>query len=433
MRPNRNSATRRGLVVPLLVFGLLAGTIPPIAAAAEPSDIILDWNQHAVAALANPGSANPPGAGQTPPVSAVHLAIVQGAVYDAVNAIHGGRAPYLPGFPSAPASASMSAAVATAAHHVLAGLPLPAPVITHLDGVYAASLAAIPDGQPKADGIAVGTAAAAAMLTNRTNDGRYSVFSFTAGTGIGVWRPVPPSGSDPFAWVAKVRPFALDVASQLRTEGPLDISSPQYAEEFAEVKALGALNGSSRTQDQTDLARFVTTNPLPMMNRALREVASARGVSLADAARLFAASSMSSADALIACWDDKAYWSFWRPTTAIRLAADDGNPATEADPAWEPMFTNPPYPDHPSGYNCFTGGMMHAARLFFGTDKVSFDLNSSSTGMVRSYDRFTDVIDDTIDGRIYTGFHFRTPDVQGAWIGKKAAQWVHRHLFGVAD
>jgi hypothetical protein len=135
---------------------------------------------------------------------------------------------------------------------------------------------------------------------------------------------------------------------------------------------------------------------------------------------------MSSADAFIACFNNKNEYLFWRPQTAIRLAADDGNPATEADPSWSSLFPTPGYPDMPSGYNCFAAAMMHSGKAFFGTDFVSFDLKGPST---RSYHRFTDYVRDAINGRILIGFHFRSADVAGAWIGKKAAQWVAKHEF----
>ena len=405
-------------------------------AAAEPTDMVLDWNLHAIAALSNPSTATPPGAGQPPPVASLHLAMVQVAVYDAVNAIDGGHEPYVDDLPAASGSASKAAAAATAAHHLLVGLvpALSAAVRSSLDERYAASLAEITDGQAKTDGIAIGAAAASAMLAERVGDGRYVPYSFTAGSQVGEWRPeLPAFANDPFAWVAKVRPFTLRSSSQFRTEGPYDLTSAEYAAEFNEVKALGAATGSSRTEEQTALARFVTGNPLPYMNRALRDVAEDRGLSITDDARLFARTSIASADAMIACWDDKDHWNFWRPITAIRQAADDGNPATSPQADWLPFFATPPYPDHPSGYTCFTGAMMYSARAFFGTDKIAFEMTSPGSGTTRAYDRFTDVIDDTIDGRIYTGFHFRAPDVQGAWIGKKVAQWVVKHYFEPMD
>lgn len=437
-RSKQRSRARRwlaGFTALALVVG--ASVIPGASVmAAEPTDMVLDWNFHAVNALSNAPTATPPGAGQTPPVASLHLAMAQGAVYDAVNAIDGGHVPYLDGLPSAPASASKAAAAATAAHHVLVGLvpALPQAVRDSLDVLYAASLAEITDSQAKTDGIQIGIAVATAMLNERADDGRYVPHSFTAGSLAGEWRPELPSFvSDPFAWVARVRPFTLTSTSQFRTEGPLDLASAEYAADFNEVKALGAASGSTRTDAQTQLARFYSANPLPILNRTLRNVAEDRGLSLTEDARLFVMSSMSSADALINCWDDKDYWSFWRPITAIREAADDGNPATSPQAGWLPFFSNPPYPDHPSGYNCFSAAMMHTAAGFFGTDKIAIELTSPATATTRTYDRFTAVLKDTIDARIYMGIDFRTPDVQGAWLGKKVAKWVAKHYFEPVD
>jgi PAP2 superfamily len=138
---------------------------------------------------------------------------------------------------------------------------------------------------------------------------------------------------------------------------------------------------------------------------------------------------VAAADALINCWDDKDHWNFWRPITAIREAADDGNPATVADPEWLPFFPTPPYPEHPSGYNCLSGAMVHAAKAFFGTDRVTLRVTSPATMTTLTYRRLTSVLKDTIDARIYLGFHFRTPDVQGAELGRNVANWVAKHYF----
>jgi hypothetical protein len=439
---NRPKATRLSMRLALGVVLILTSSVAALpTAAASDSDAVLVWNQQAVNALSLPlPTAVPPppvpGGGQPPQVASQHLAMVQGAVYDAVNAIAGGYQPYLSGLPSTP-SASKAAAVATAAHHVLVGLTpvsLPQIVRDNLDAFYETYLAGIADGQAKNDGIAIGAAAATAMLANRVGDGRYIPYSFTAGTEPGEWRPTG-SGSDPFAWVSNVRPFTLNSTSQLRTEGPLELTSAEYAAEFNEVKALGAVSGSTRTADQTLLAQFYVANPLPFVNGAFRNIAAQQGLSTAEQARLFAKSSMGAADALISCWDDKDYWSFWRPITAIQEAANDGNPATSPQADWTPFIATlvpsatPPYPDHPSGYNCFTGSMMRTAREFFGTDHMAITLTSPTGAAPRTYERFSDVVRDTIDARIYLGIHFRTPDVQGAWIGKKAAQWVDKHYF----
>jgi hypothetical protein len=143
--------------------------------------------------------------------------------------------------------------------------------------------------------------------------------------------------------------------------------------------------------------------------------------------------SMASADALIGCWDSKDRYSFWRPITAIREAANDGNGATEPQTGWLPLLATPPYPDEPSGYNCYSAAMMYAAKAFFGTDAISFKLTHPVSGVTRSYTRFTRVLKDTIDARVWLGIHFRTADVHGARLGKRVVRWVDDHFFERVD
>jgi hypothetical protein len=456
MRSKQRSKAGRWLAA-LVALALVAGVIPgsSVLADTEPSDMVLVWNTNAINVLGAPQSPplteppTPPGLGQGPPISALHLAMVHGAIYDAVNAIDGGHVPYLDDLPSTPSDASQAAAVAQAGHDVLLGLfdPLALPAVkTRVDAMLTASLALIPDSPAKLDGIAIGAAAAAAMLANRVNDGRFGSHTWAVGSGVGEWRPVEPLSNSVFGWFGFVTPLTMQSTDQFRTEGPLDVTSPEYAAEFNEVKALGAQTGSSRTAAQTLLAGFVSANPLPYMNRGLRDIATAHGLSTVEQALLFVKTSFAGADALIGCFEDKDHWLVWRPQTAIREAASDGNPATEPDEDWLSLFASPGYPDHPSGYNCYTGGVWYSARLFFGTDKEAFSLTSPGVpanpaagnpigvpGSTRSYTRFTGVIDDTINGRILNGYHFRTPDVAGAWIGKKAAQWIDKHYFESAD
>ena len=449
MSPANRSPRRRGWrAVLVLVTVALAATIAPAssALAVEPDDMVARWNGHAVAALGNPGTATPPGLGQPPPLAPIHLAMVHGAIYDAVNAIDGGHAAYLDGLPSAPSTASKAAAAATAAHDVLVGLASASPtVVASLDGLLASSLAEIDAGSAKEAGIAIGQAAAAAMLLDRTGDGRTGTRSFTVGDAPGEWVPTAPLSNNVFAWVGDVRPFSLDSGSQLRTEPPLPLTSAEYAAEFDEVKALGRQTGSSRTPEQTSLAGWASANPFVFMNKGLRDIAIAQRLSTTEQARFFAMTSVSSADALIACWDNKDHYSVWRPQTAIREAASDGNPATTADPAWLSLIPNPGYPDLPSGFNCLSAGIWHAARAYFGTDSMSFALTSPGVaaappnvpiglpGSTRTYTRFSDVVRDSIEGRILNGLHFRHADKQGAWVGKKAAQWVAKHEFRPLD
>ena len=456
-RGRRTMGISTGLAALLLVLAAaVLGGGASTAQAGPPQDAVLDWNLYAVQALINAPTATPPGVGQAPPVSVLHLGIVQGAVYDAVNMIDGGHEPYLDGLPSAPASASKPAAVATAAHDVLVGMviapALTPAIVTRLDGHLADSLAAATaeDGlSAVAAGVAAGAAAADAMLEERANDGRYTPsIAFTVGSGVGDWRPTPPAFiNDPNAWVALVDPFVMNSKSQFRTKGPTKIGSGAYRKEYDEVKNLGG-NGTTtptqRTAEQTATAQFFTVSPVEMYNRMFRGLSTSKGLTLVEQARLFAMLNLSGADAAIGCWDDKEYWGFWRPITAIQLGDTDGDPKTVGDPAWTSLLASPPYPDHPSGFNCQTGAFMHAATAFFGKRKQEFGLTATfvppgsppgtpAMTVTRPYERFTDVIDDTIDARVWLGIHFRSADEDGAWIGKKVARWLDKHYLGPVD
>ncbi len=451
--PTTGRSVRRWLATASAMAAVaVTGSIPVPSAgggaiAAEPTGMVLVWNENAVNVLSQPATNTPPGLGQGPPLSPLNLAMVHGAIYDAVTAIEGGREPYLPGL-SASSTASQAAAVAQAAHDVLYGLTPAAntAVRTRIDDMLTTSLAMVDPGQAKTDGIEIGADAAAAMLGARANDGRLDSEPWVVGSGIGQWRPVPPASTNVFGQFATVTPLTLKSPDQIITAGPLDVMSRRYAAEFNEVKALGAQSGSSRTDAQTMSAGFFTANPIPFFNQGLRAIATAEGLSTSEQARLFVKASMGSADALIGCWANKAIWNAWRPQTAIREAATDGNRRTSPDPGWSSLFATPGYPDEPSGYNCYTAGFWQSVRYFFGTDKIGFSLTSPGVaanpaagnpvgvpGSTKSFRRFTDVIDGAIDGRILNGYHFRMADVQGAWLGKKVARWIDKRYFAPVD
>jgi len=427
-------------------------TLKPTPAPSAENNMVDIWNQEAVTTLSNTAAASTPGVQLTPPVAFIHLAIVQAAVYDAVNAIKGGHDPYLGGL-KAPTSASKGAAAATAAHDALIGIVKQVPVTTtvtddiksavkaRLDIDYANSLAEIPAGEARNQGVDVGAAAAAAMLANRTGDGRFGAQGFPVpiAPGPGQWRPMPVN--DPNAWVRNVRPFTLPTQDYYQTAGPNALTSQQYTIEFNEVKALGRAIGSTRTDAQTLLAYWSAGHPLQLLYGAMRQVAAAKGLTITEQARFHAMTSMSGADSLINCWAEKARWGFWRPTTAIQLAADDDNPATVADPNWTSLLALPPYADEPSGANCVFSGVMNSARAFFGSDQAVFDItspglglvNGLSTGSTRHYTTFSAVIPDMIDARVFGGLHFRTADVHGALLGQSVAGYVDAHFFNCGN
>jgi hypothetical protein len=428
-------------LVALMVLALASAGRAPHAARADALDtVVLDWNRYTLETFFNAPGAATPGAGMQPQVAILHIAMVQGAIYDAVNMIAGGYQPYNNGLPAAPATASEGAAVATAAHRTLVGVviepALTPAVVDRLDDLLADSLAdatAADGAAAVAAGIVAGEAAAAAMLAARANDGRFVPYALTPGTEPGQWRPFPPSNSsDAFAWVGRVEPFTLNSTSQFRSKGPQALHTGIYAKEYNEVKTLGGPAGSNaRTPEQEAVAQFFAVNPIEMFNRAFRTVATEKGLTIVEQSRLFAMLNVAAADAIINCFDDKIHWNFWRPITAIHNGDNDGNNKTAGDPTWTPLFNSPVYSEHASGYNCVTGAFMHTAEAFFGHGRADFTLVkvAGQPDVTRQYKRYSDVIDDTIDARIYQGMHFRTADVQGAKIGKDVSDWLTKHYF----
>jgi PAP2 superfamily len=237
-----------------------------------------------------------------------------------------------------------------------------------------------------------------------------------------------------------VLPFIVPSAEMLRTDGPNALTSAAYAEDLNEVKELGSLTSTTRTADETDAAIFWQDQAMALWNRIFRTLAASQGLDIVENARLFAMENLAAADAAIGCWNDKYYWQFWRPITAIREAGTDGNPATIADPTWLPLFdpvtpvpppplVTPPFPDHPSGHACATSAFVHTLKNFFGTDKIGFTAHSNKSGTTRSFDRFSDALKEVIDARVWAGIHFRTADTQGAVLGQKVAHYLEKHYF----
>jgi hypothetical protein len=403
-----------GLVVAVAAATALA--VPSSAGASA----VTQWNLNATNALIAT-------AGQAPPVAMLHLAMVHGAVYDAVNAIDGGYTPYLVS-PDATPFDSQDAAAAAAAYHVLVHL-LPAQQPT-LQGLYMTSLAAIPDGAAKDGGIAAGIAAANAMIAERTGDGRFGApgFPVPAVPGVGEWRPtLPLFVNDPAGWVRNVKPFLIESSSQFRTKGPWALTSPQYAREFNEVKSVGALDSTTRTQHQTDASTYWAVHPPATWSRIVRMLDVREGLSTADGARLYAQIYLTGADALISIWADKLHYSFWRPITAIRDAEMDGNDATEEDDDWLPLIANPPYPEHPSGHLGVSGSFVETLREFFGNDRMTW--TDTAAGKTLTYHSFSEALREIVSVRVWSGIHFRAADEQSAELAKDVAKWRKHHYF----
>lgn len=366
---------------------------------------------------------------QTTAHAMISIAFVQAAVYDAAVAIEGGYQPYRVRLERRP-GASLDAAVATAAHHVLVYY-FPAQQAA-LDADYAAALAAIPEGAAKATGIGVGQASAAGIIASRQGDGLEADIGFSMpAPGPGVWQL--PAGQSPMTpWASKLRPFMLQRPDQFRPGPPLDLAGSAWASDFNEVKAVGRLDSPLRTAEQTDIARFWTTNPVVQYNAAFAQIASERGLGTVQAARLFAMGNLVGSDALIACFDAKYHYLAWRPQFAIPQGASDGNPATAADPDWKPLLGAPPHPEYPSGHGCLTGAEAEVLAAFLGTNRIALDLASTAPNLQRPqrhYERVTDLTQEVADARVWGGIHFRDATVKGLVLGRKVAHWTLKAYF----
>lgn len=387
--------------------------LPGLASA----DAVTDWNEITIAAVT---------AGRPGPIGQMDIALVQIAVHDAVQAIENRYEPYH--FDTRNAHGKRSAAVAAAAHDVLVGM-FPSQAAT-LDATYYTYLAN--NGLTDDPGIAVGQKAAASLLPLRRVNPNPLPLPFVGGTNAGQWRPTPPAGAAMLTpWMAEFDAFTLTSPRRFRADPPPALTSERYRRDYEEVKALGALVGSSRTAEQTDVAYFWTDNFFAQTNRALRVIAAERVHGIGDTARLFALANMAVADAVITAWDSKKHYAFWRPITAIQEGDNDGNPATIGDPSWQPLITNPNYPDYTSGANAVMAAWSHTLARFFGTNNLTFQVTSLAPLAVqktRTYHRFTDLQQEVVNARIYLGIHFRFADVAARDQGRRVAEWTFDHF-----
>jgi hypothetical protein len=441
---------RSVLFVAVAVGALLLGALGVFGASAAPpatadATAVTQWNLIAVSSITGiPGPA-----GGAPPASQISMGMVEGAVYDAVNAItpkH--HRPYLLNrrFGN---TASDEAAVATAAYLVLKNIvetvpqsitfPNRATLLATLASQYEAAKNAIPDSPFKNQGIAAGTAAAQAMIDARQNDGRFGPSQFVPNANPGYWDPVAPNGTtalDPTPWVGGFKPFLMQSSSQFRSAGPLALNSPAYAAEVNEVKALGGdgmATPSARTATQTYIAKWWQSNPVASWNDVARQLIVRNNLDAADSARLLAMENLAAADAAINTWNDKYHFSFWRPFQAIRRAADDGNPGTSPDLTWTPLLTAP-YPEHPSGHLGEDSSHTSVLRMFFGNAPAGgYQITSVFVNpggpATRTFTSFSQALDEIVEARIWAGLHFRNADVQAVQLGTNVANFAAANYF----
>ena len=327
---------------------------------------------------------------------------------------------------TAPPGASADAAVAQAARDVLvARVPGQA---TTVQIAYDAYMASIPNGPAKDGGKAVGTAAAAGMLAMRTGD-RFddpNVY-VQPPPGPGVFEPIAPTPPvDPK--LAFVRPFTYESPSDYRPGGPPELTSKRYANDVAELQAYGRVNSSVRTALQTETVRFHTEQTFFQFNRTLRDLVKSRGLDLRESARLLGYVNVATADTMIACWEAKYHYLFWRPNHAIQRADTDGNPATSPDATWLPLIVGN-HPEYPSGHGCYTGAVTESLRNYFGTKRVELVVSSTVTGTTRTYEQLDDLVVDVENARVWGGLHYRTTMTDTAKHFPRIARDVGRRHF----
>jgi hypothetical protein len=440
----RTLSRRRSIVfVPIAIGALvvpLVGGVTAAPPAGTDASEVSHWNQIAATTLiAIPGPD-----GGAPPAFQINMGIVQGAVYDAVNAIGKERDPYLLKKRGS-ASASIDGAVATAAYDVLSELVRSAPerapfpgraaLLTSLSAAYEASLDGIDDGAAKKQGVSIGHAAATAMLEARAEDGRFGPSQWVPNAGVGHWQPLLNAGVpilDPTPWVGAVQPFLMESSSQFRSAPPPALDSAQWAAELNEVKDLGRATGSTRTDDQTYIARWWQSAPPVSWNQVARQLIARNNLDAAESARLLALQNLSGADAAINCWNDKYHFDFWRPWNAITTTLDDGNAGTMTDPTWSALLTAP-YPEWTSGHNCLDGAHVAVLRQFFGDAPGSFEITSTFVNpggpAARTFDTFSEPLAELIEARIWAGLHFRSGDVAGQLLGANVARYGIENYF----
>lgn len=403
-------------VVPVLMLAVGLGIASPARA-----DVVTEWNEIADGIFA-----------AAPPFKNRVMAIVQVAVHDALNSIDPRYETYT-GVPQVNSAASPGAAVAAAAYRAL--LQLVPSQAAALGVIYNGKIAGLscPASHPTciAEGIAAGEAAAFAILSLRASDGSDTPnLPYTLPPAPGVHQPTAPNFPAPqFAGWAHVTPFVINSASQFRADPSeiFDLLGEVFTRDYNEVKRVGRSDAEAtgnRTADQSAIARFWPGGGANF-NLVTRIVVAGRGLDEWEHARLFALVNVALHDDTVTVFDTKYTYNFWRPTTAIRAGATDGNPATDPDPNWLSYQLTPPYPDYTCGLPNNTGAALEVLRRYFGTDDIAYTLTAS--GLTRSYSSLSQAEAEAVDARVFGGMHFRTGCVVGIRQGEKVGRFVILH------
>ena len=391
------------------------------------ADEVTDWNRIMLDAFLVPPAVAAPFA-QRP------AAIVQAAVFDAVNGIERRYNP-IHVVPAAAPGASQRAAAVQAAYASLVHL-FPSQTAT-FDQKRTNSLLAIASG-PAAEhsesiqrGIEWGQAVADEIWAWRSTDGSSNAPPpFLGGNAPGQWRPTPPAFAPGIApQFATMTPWVIAAPSQFRPAGPPSLTSAQYAADFNETKLLGSVSSPSRTTDQTLYATFwqQSATPVDFWDPVATSLSAERHLNLSENARLLALVNMALADGQIGCWDAKYTYTSWRPVTAIRLADTDGNPATTIDPNWTPLLATPGHPEYPSAHSCISSAGVRILSDYFGENTPFNMVSDGMPGVSRYFPSFSAALDEVGNARIFGGMHFRTAVVDGRTLGTAVGDYILGH------
>ena len=420
--------TSRKLICALLALTLITLSLSPAMGisgprhrasngVAESDAVVREWAELARTTIL-PGG---------PPFTAARfMTITQLAVFEAVNAITGKYEPYL-GTVVAPEGASAEAAAVVAAHDTLVAF-VPAQTMM-LDQRRDASLALIPNGQSKTDGIAVGQAAAAAMIANRNNDGSTPPLVYMPTTANPYeWQLTPNCAAGVFRHWPNVRPFGIESSSQFRSEPPPTLRSGVYAQDYNELVAVGDMNSPNRPQDRTDVARVYAATPGHWLwTWIMLQIASTRDDEITDTARTAALMNMAINDAYISGFETKYYYLTWRPVTAIPRGDEDGNKWTEAGP-FTPLIQTPCFPSYPSNHGTGSAAARTVLERAYGRFRHSITVtHASQPGVVLNYSDLRVITDDVADARVYGGIHFRFDQDAGERQGHAVGQYVYNN------
>lgn len=421
---------RNFLAIATMCALLLSGmAMSPRPAAAAAPDSVLEW----IGVMNNTVLA----AGTAPNVTGRVVALVSASVFDAVNGIEPRFRP-LHVRPDAPHNASQRAAAIQAAYVILMNLygAQQGATLTSQRDASLAALASTERSKSIAAGIAWGQSVADAIWASKLNDGFaptpppfFGVQSI-AGTpnSVGFWRPTPPanaSGATP--QLATITPWVLMRPSQFRVPPPLALNNPEYTSDLNEVREMGSLSSTSRSSEQTEVALFWALNTPLAWNRVAAQLSAARGLSLTENAHLFAVLNLTLADAIMACWDSKYRYIFWRPVTAIRAGAAPGDPDADWRPLLDSLTGTPPHPEYPSAHSTYSGAAAFILADFFG-EYTAFSVTSEIRPGTRSYASFSEAIAEIADARVFGGIHLRSSCARGNSLGRAVADYVSRHM-----